>query len=52
MLLGPSAVGGNVGVLGGLEIRPPPVGDHLMYLPLCADLGGLGRVSELSSIEI
>lgn len=37
MLLGVRTVCWHVGVLGGLKIRPPPIGDHLGHCPLCFD---------------
>lgn len=40
VLLGPSAVGGDVGVLGGLEVGSPPVGHHVLHRPLCLYLLG------------
>lgn len=35
VLLRVSAVGRHVRVLGGLEIRPPPVGNHLLCVCVC-----------------
>ena len=40
VLLGPSAVGGDVGILGGLEVGSPPVGHHILHRPLCLHLLG------------
>ena len=35
VLLGPGNVRRDIGILGGLEIRPPPVGDDVANSPLC-----------------
>ena len=38
VLLGPGAVGGDVGVLWGLKVGSPPVGHHIPNHPLCLHL--------------